>query len=364
MMQPPASVAHVLAAAAVGMLSGGILRATSQMSGSGTEALLQGLVVLAAVFGAPRIRRPPPARHWTTLPLLLVPALLIWKAEWLHHGLVTGLAPLGALLVRQGWMDAILLGVALLPTARTARVAMGSPGRLGGLWALAGLGATWTMQPHEAMALAAAFLFWADCAPAPHRGWQAPSTLPAWARSSIMALCTTGIVLGWTALRSVVDPTPAGAAVTMCAALAGATLGHRAGPKSATAALAWSLAILSLLLALVGAGTALTDRLGSAAAAWEWGLEGRIWLALPLALTGLIGGLAMGKAARADRPSIWGMGLGLFIGPWALGAGSALTALGILAGILALSTARLRMRVIGASVAVSAIAVTGRRSRR
>jgi tetratricopeptide (TPR) repeat protein len=173
-----------------------------------------------------------------------------------------------------------------------------------------------------------------------------------------MALSTAGMVLAWTALRGVLDPTPTGAAVVIGGALVGSTIGRWLAPSRPAAGLVWALCLLMMLLGLVGAGSLLTDRIGSAAAAWAWGLEGRLWLALPLALVGLCGGMAMGRAPRADKASCWGVGIGLLIGPWALGSGAGVIGLGVMGSLAALSLARPSVRAVGAAVAISSVVLT------
>ena len=357
MMQPAASVAHVLAATAVGMMVGGLLRATAASSGAGTESLLQGMLVLSIAFAAARTRTPPRPHRWTMLPLLLLPAAMVWGQDVAHHAVAVSLAPLGGLLISEGWLDALLLGCALLPSARAARIAMTSNIRLGGAWTLTGLAATWLLPPAQALAGAACLLFVADRTPAPHRGWRSHRLQPAALRCFIAFIATAGAVLGWTALRSVLDPTPAGAAVVIGGALLGAMGGRILAPRGIAGALAWALCALTLLLLAVGAGTEMTDRIGSAAAAWEWGIEGRIWLLLPLLLIGGLAGSAAGAAGGADRATSIGIAAGLWAGPWALTGGAAVIAAGTLAALLALSVAKPRVRILSAAVTVSMIAM-------
>ena len=87
-------------------------------------------------------------------------------------------------------------------------------------------------------------------------------------------------------------------------------------------------------------------------------MDGRVWLDAPLALAGLLGGLAMGRAPSADRGTAWAVGLGVFLGPWALGAGAAVTALGALGALAALSLSEVRVRVAGAAVTAACMALS------
>jgi Flp pilus assembly protein TadD len=358
MLQPAASIAHLLAALAAGMVAGGALSASSQISGAGTQATLQSLLLVVLVFSLPRSKR---ARRTglLALPLLMGPALLLSQIGFIHNLLVTQLGPVGAILVRQGWVDGIMFGLALLPLSRATRTALGARHRLSGIWGLLGLAASWALPGPIALGTAGLLLALADRTPSPHRGWREPSPWPWSARLLIVALSSSVTVLGWMALRSVVDPTPTGAAVVIGAALVGTCLGHALGPKRASSGLAWALVLCTIALGLVGGGSLLTDRVGSAAAAWEWGVNGRVWLLTPLVLLGLLGGAAMGRAVRADAATGLGIAVGLMLGAIGSAAGASVgMAFGTIGGLLALSLAPIPARGAGAAVAVAAIAMT------
>ena len=66
----------------------------------------------------------------------------------------------------------------------------------------------------------------------------------------------------------------------------------------------------------------------------------------------------MGRAPAADRATAWAVTVGLLLGPWALGSGSALIALGVLGGIAALSLGSLKVRLSGALVTAACVVLT------
>ena len=333
------------------MLAGGTLLACSDLVGGGPEHLTLSLVLLAAVMGFPRTRQPAAKPILLAAPLVFLPALFVAFADPLRHGLIKAIVPLGAPPVGLSWIEALFFGAGLFPLCSTLRVALRAPGRFGGFAAAIGVLAALTTTPVFALATAGFLALIADQVPHPHRGWSGTSKHSSVSRGVIILLATSGITAGWTALRGVLDPTPGGALVCTAAAILGATLGRRLAPRSRTGSICWMLAILTILIAGLGAGSALTDRVGSAAAAWEWGLDGRIWLGLPLAITGLLGGLAAAASPSADRITFWSIAAGLFLGPWALAAGTSAAILGTIGGLIALSLVRIHIRIAGAAIA-------------
>jgi len=359
MIRPAASVAHGLAAAAAGILAGGMFRGTAALVGGGTESSLHSLALLAILLAIPGHRYPPRPTRALKASALLLPGAIMLLADPLRLILFEAFGSVSSMMVGAGWIETTIFGLAMLPLAGVLRTALRGAGRFSALWAAAGLVATCCVSPGSALLCAGVLGWMSDQVAAPHRGWRRPEADSPLVRGLMVALGTTTVALCWAATRSVLDPTPTGALTCLTGALLGLGLGCRLAPRSRTHGFAWTLCWCTILLGLVSTGSLLTDRVGAAATAWEWGLDGRIWLLSPMLCIGLLGGLAIGPAAKSDRTTASAAAIGLIAGPYALSAGTAAIALGVLGTLLALSIGTIRVRIFGAAVAAaSAVLLT------
>ena len=286
-----------------------MLHAIADFWGAGPGNLLVYSALSLSVFALARPLSPP--QPWMRLALVLPPATVFLMDELMMvltkgcHGLMgaTSEVPFlaAAILVILSWPTARILCTAILP----------NPTRIGPLLFAVGVGgAIFFAQPATVLALSALIALWIDTVPHPERGWartQQPTRFILAIGSLIAGLWLSS---GWVSLRTVFEPSLAGATAVVIGIAIAKTISLR------VQTLLWA-GLLGVGLWLMPHGLATyAPHFAASAAQQDWGLVGTTWILLPMFALGAISGPLIHMGTNRSRYELFGLALGLGLGPW------------------------------------------------
>jgi cytochrome c-type biogenesis protein CcmH/NrfG len=303
----PPRVVHWLAAMAGGGLIGGLSQAAIETMGTGPHAILGGTCLCLILFGLAR-PMPPPAPLWRIG--LIFPWIWIIQREAidtlltdLSHRLIESTAQVP-------FLGGVVFAAALWPSMRILSTAIQpKPTRTGPLLFGAGLLVGSVFIGSEAAVLLGAIgLLLSDTTAQHERGWSphTPNRQPV-----VPAAILGGVWLasGWVLIRTTFDPTLSGVCAVAMGVCFGRTLNIRL-PTMLWAGALGGLIWISAFLLETGA-----PQLAALGMNHTLGVDGRLWLALPLATLGLLAApLTAFGSTRSRLPAI-GLAIGLWTGP-------------------------------------------------